>query len=236
MRFIESSQPGFALQLADLPCVVAGLFLMTLDFLTPLSSRAEIYQYVSSNGTVSLTNVPTDPRYRRVDLDSSRLRPSLSERDLAPVISRHSRQHRLHPALLRAVIKAESDFDPMAVSRAGAMGLMQLMPQTAVRLDVRDLFDPDENIGGGAKYLRQLLDRFNGNLPLALAAYNAGEHVVDRYQSLPPINETRQYVHKVLRYYRRFLSREPVAGTSIVSPHAHATQSPPLVFSGPSSR
>lgn len=236
MRLTESAQPGFALQRVGLPYVAAGLLLMTLEFLTPLSSQAEIYQYIDSNGTVSLTNVPTDPRYRRVDLDSSRLRPSLPERELAPVISRHSQQHRLHPALLRAVIKAESDFDPRAVSRAGAMGLMQLMPQTAVRLDVRDLFDPDENIGGGAKYLRQLLDRFHGNLPLALAAYNAGEHVVDRYQSLPPIDETRRYVYKVLRYYRSFLSREPVAGASIVSPRAHATQLPPLVFSGAASR
>jgi soluble lytic murein transglycosylase len=87
---------------------------------------------------------------------------------------------------------------------------MQLMPQTAVRLDVRDMFDPDENVGGGTKYLRQLLDRFHGNLPLALAAYNAGENIVDRYQSLPPIDETRQYVRKVLRYYRTFLVRDGV--------------------------
>ena len=87
---------------------------------------------------------------------------------------------------------------------------MQLMPPTAVRLDVRDMFDPDENVGGGTKYLRQLLDRFHGNLPLALAAYNAGENIVDRYQSLPPIDETRQYVRKVLRYYRTFLVRDGV--------------------------
>ncbi len=220
---------------ADFPHFVAGLLTTALSLFTPLTSLAEVYQYIDGNGTVSLTNVPTDPRYRRVDLDASRLRPSLSERDLAPVISRHSQQHRLHPALLRAVIKAESDFDPTAVSRAGAIGLMQLMPQTAARLEVRDLYDPDENIGGGARYLRQLLDRFHGNLPLALAAYNAGEHLVDRYQSLPPIDETRRYVSKVLRYYRRFLSREQVTGATI-SPHALATRSPTLVFSGVSSR
>lgn len=219
-----------------MPSFVSALFVTMLGLVTSHVSQAEIYQYVDSNGTVSLTNVPTDPRYRRVDPDSSRLRPTLSERDLAPVISRHSRQHRLHPALLRAVIKAESDFDPMAVSRAGAMGLMQLMPQTAVRLDVRDLFDPDENIGGGAKYLRQLLDRFHGNLPLALAAYNAGEHVVDRYQSLPPIDETRHYVRKVLRYYRSFLSGEQRARDPFVTQRGHAIQLPPLVFSGSSSR
>lgn len=227
---------GTAPQRAHFPRIAAGLLVAVLSTVTSVISWAEIYQYIDGNGTVSLSNVPTDPRYRRVDLDASRLRPSLSERELAPVISRHSRQHRLHPALLRAVIKAESDFDPRAVSRAGAIGLMQLMPQTAVRFDVRDLYDPDENVGGGAKYLRQLLDRFHGNLPLALAAYNAGENLVDRYQSLPPIDETRQYVKKVLRYYRGFLSREEIAGAAIVSQHAHATQLPPLVFSGAASR
>lgn len=172
------------------------------------SVQAEIYQYIDAKGTISLTNVPSDARYRRVDIYPNRLHPIMSERELEPVISRFSRQHRLHPALIRAVIKAESDFNPMAVSRAGAVGLMQLMPQTAVRLDVRDLYDPEDNVGGGTKYLRQLLDRFRGNLPLALAAYNAGEHVVDRYRSLPPIDETRQYVRKVLRYYRTFLTRD----------------------------
>jgi soluble lytic murein transglycosylase len=171
-------------------------------------SQAEMYQYVDAKGTISLTNVPSDTRYRRIDLHPNRLHPVLSEEELEPVISRFSRQHQLHPALIRAIIKAESDFDPRAVSRAGAVGLMQLMPQTAVRLEVRDLYDPEDNIGGGTKYLRQLLDRFRGNLPLALAAYNAGERVVDRYRTLPPIDETRQYVRKVLRYYRLFLARD----------------------------
>jgi soluble lytic murein transglycosylase len=170
--------------------------------------HAEIYQYIDAKGTISLTNVPSDARYRRVDLHPNRLHPIISEEELEPVISRFSREHQLHPALIRAVIKAESDFDPRAVSRAGAVGLMQLMPQTAVRLDVRDLYNPEDNIGGGTKYLRQLLDRFRGNLPLALAAYNAGEHVVDRYRTLPPIKETRQYVRKVLRYYRTFLAND----------------------------
>lgn len=170
--------------------------------------HAEIYQYVDAKGTIALTNVPSDARYRRVDLHSNRLHPVMSEQELEPMISRFSREHHIHPALIRAVIKAESDFDPLAVSRAGAVGLMQLMPQTAIRLDVRDLYNPEDNIGGGTKYLRQLLDRFRGNLPLALAAYNAGERVVDRYQALPPINETRRYVRKVLRYYRTFLAND----------------------------
>lgn len=171
-------------------------------------THAEIYQYIDANGTISLTNVPTDLRYRRITTQPNRLHPVLSERELEPMISRYSRQHQLHPALIRAVIKAESGFDPMAVSRAGAIGLMQLMPQTAVRLEVRDLYDPEDNIGGGTKYLRQLLDRFRGNLPLALAAYNSGEHTVDRYRGLPPIDETRQYVRKVIQYYRTFLMND----------------------------
>lgn len=190
-----------------------AIVLVALNLLAGLSlatAQAEIYQYIGANGTISLTNVPSDTRYRKIDVESARFHAILSERELEPVIKRHSFQQQLHPALIRAVIKAESNFDPRAISRAGAIGLMQLMPQTAVRLDVRDMFDPDENVGGGTKYLRQLLDRFHGNLPLALAAYNAGENVVDRYQSLPPIDETRQYVRKVLRYYRTFLVRDGV--------------------------
>jgi Transglycosylase SLT domain len=181
----------------------------SLAFTVP-TTTAEIYQLIGPNGSISLTNVPSDPRYRKIEIESSRLHATLSERELEPVIRRHSSQHQLHPALIRAVIKAESNFDPRAVSRAGAIGLMQLMPQTAVRLDVRDMYDPDDNVGGGTKYLRQLLDRFHGNLPLALAAYNAGENAVDHYQALPPFDETRQYVQKVLRYYRTFLVRDGV--------------------------
>ncbi|MBI4001881.1 MAG: lytic transglycosylase domain-containing protein [Nitrospira defluvii] len=181
--------------------------------LTALPARADVYQYIDANGTISLTNVPNDPRYRRVVSELPRSRSVISDGELEPVIARHSRAHRLHPALIRAVIKTESDFDPLAVSRAGAIGLMQLMPQTAVRLEVRDSYNPDENIGGGTKYLRQLLDRFDGNLPLALAAYNAGEHAVERYQGLPPIAETRQYVKKVLRYYRTFLMNDRLSSS-----------------------
>jgi hypothetical protein len=187
--------------------VMAGIVL--LAFSVP-PAQGEIYQFVGHDGSISLTNVPSDSRYRKVEIESSRLHTTLSEREIEPVIRRHSSQHQLHPALIRAVIKAESNFDPRAVSRAGAIGLMQLMPQTAMRFDVRDMYDPDDNVGGGTKYLRQLLDRFHGNLPLALAAYNAGENAVDRYQALPPFDETRQYVRKVLRYYRTFLVRDGV--------------------------
>jgi soluble lytic murein transglycosylase len=193
----------------------------SLAYSIPTTS-AEIYQFVGRDGSISLTNVPSDSRFRKVEIESSQLHITLSERELEPVIRRHSSQQQLHPALIRAIIKAESNFDPRAVSRAGAIGLMQLMPQTAVRLDVRDMYDPDDNVGGGTKYLRQLLDRFHGNLPLALAAYNAGENVVDRYQALPPFDETRQYVRKVLRYYRTFLVRDGVITERPVSRYAPA--------------
>jgi len=200
----------------------------------PALGHAEIYQFVDANGTISLTNVPTDHRYRRIVTQPNRLHPVLSERELEPMISRYSRQHQLHPALIRAVIKAESGFDPMAVSRAGAIGLMQLMPQTAVRLEVRDLYDPEDNIGGGTKYLRQLLDRFRGNLPLALAAYNSGEHTVDRYRGLPPIDETRQYVKKVIHYYRTFLMNDRTMSGHVIA-SAEPASPQPLPASQPAS-
>lgn len=198
--------------------------------------HAEIYQYIDAKGTISLTNVPSDARYRRIDLHPNRLHPVMSEEELEPMISRFSREYRLHPALIRAVIKAESDFDPRAVSRAGAIGLMQLMPQTAVRLDVRDLYNPEDNIGGGTKYLRQLLDRFRGDLPLALAAYNAGEHVVDRYRTIPPINETRRYVRKVLRYYRIFLAKDLASTGKVIPSSEGATPRPSSVALNPPGR
>jgi soluble lytic murein transglycosylase len=213
---IKRTLIGHRVEIARALVVTASLGLS--PFILPAVPQAEIYQYISPNGTISLTNVPSDGRYRKIDVESARYHAILSERELEPLIKRHSSQQQLHPALIRAVIKAESNFDPRAVSRAGAIGLMQLMPQTAVRLDVRDMFDPDENVGGGTKYLRQLLDRFHGNLPLALAAYNAGETIVDRYQALPPIDETRQYVRKVLRYYRTFLVRDGVITERPVTP------------------
>lgn len=207
------------------------LLLYATLLLTHAPAQAEVYQYIDANGTISLTNVPNDPRYKRVMSELPRSRSVISDRELDPVIARHSRAHRLHPALIRAVIKTESDFDPLAVSHAGAVGLMQLMPQTAMRFDVRDSYNPDENIGGGTKYLRQLLDRFNGNLPLALAAYNAGEHAVERYQGLPPIPETRQYVVKVLGYYRTFLMNARTSSSRAYVPQAPRSQGRGLAHS-----
>lgn len=132
--------------------------------------------------------------------------PSLtaSVEELERAVTRAAQQHRLHPALLFAVMKAESSFNPIVVSKAGAVGLMQLVPETAMRHGVRNLYDTNENVAGGARHLRYLLDRFHGNTRLALAAYNAGERKVDRYKQIPPYKETRHYVQKVISYYRDY--------------------------------
>lgn len=195
-----------------------------------LPASADVYSYVEPDGTIAFTNVPTDPRYRKLRTETPPKRLNLQARDLERIIARHALRYRLEPALLQAVIKAESDFDPAAVSKAGAVGLMQLMPQTAARLDVRNPYDPDDNIAGGARYLRELLDRFRGNLPLTLAAYNAGEQMVERHQGLPPIDETRRYVSKVLRFYQGFRSRE-MPRFRTLTPFSAENRTQPVVFS-----
>ncbi len=125
----------------------------------------------------------------------------LSE-NLSAAIDRLARRQNLDPGLVRAVIRVESDFDARAVSSRGARGLMQLMPSTARQLGVHNVFDPVQNVRGGTEYLRRMIDRFDGNLELGLASYNAGPGAVDRYGGVPPFRETTRYIHKVLRAYR----------------------------------
>lgn len=125
------------------------------------------------------------------------------------LINQAAEAHGIDPALVMAVIRAESNFDPEAVSHRGAQGLMQLMPATAAELGVEDAFDPEDNINAGVKYLRELLNRFDDDLRLALAAYNAGSRYVHRYRGVPPFRATRQFIDKVFLYRARF-----EAGTS----------------------
>jgi soluble lytic murein transglycosylase-like protein len=184
--------------------------LMILATSTPtVLADAEIYRYVSPNGTVYMTNVPSDATFAPV-MGKGRYHASISDRELEDAVARYAGEYRLSPALLLAVIKAESDFNPTVISKAGAVGLMQLIPETAIRHGVRNLYDTRENIAGGAKHLRYLLDRFHGNIRLALAAYNAGERKVDRYRQIPPFKETRTYVKKVMGFYRDYRSSATV--------------------------
>lgn len=171
---------------------------------------ADIYRYVSSNGTISMTNVPSDRRF--VPVTGKRTyHASVPDQELEDAVARYAQQYRLSPALLMAVMKAESDFNPTVISKAGAVGLMQLVPETAIRHGVRNLYDVRENIAGGAKHLRYLLDRFHGNIRLALAAYNAGERKVDRYRQIPPFKETRTYVKKVMGFYRDYRASQSMS-------------------------
>jgi soluble lytic murein transglycosylase len=164
---------------------------------------ADIYQYVDKRGTIHFTNVPTNTRYKLFRQEKNRLAMVETTR-YDGLIKEISRRYDVHPALVKAVIKAESGFDPNAVSKKGAQGLMQLMPETVYDLKVYDPFHPRDNINGGVKFLKQLMSRFNNNLPLTLAAYNAGPEVVAKYEDIPPYEETQHYVRKVLRYFDRY--------------------------------
>jgi hypothetical protein len=170
------------------------------------AATAETFRFVDTDGTVHVTNAPTDPRYQRMG------RPSGTDRgwlrlpvpDLAPYaqeVREAAERHGVPEALIAAVIRVESGFNAQAVSRKGARGLMQLMPGTASMLGVRDSFDPRQNIDGGVRHLRGLIDRFGNDLKLALAAYNAGEQAVANYRGIPPYAETRDYVAKVLNLF-----------------------------------
>jgi soluble lytic murein transglycosylase-like protein len=168
------------------------------------AARADIYRYIDASGVMHFTNVPTSSKYR---LYISERRASIDTKRLTrydPVIKEASRRHAVPMPLLKAVIKAESDYNPKAVSKAGAMGLMQIMPQNFKEFNLQHPFDPRENIMAGTRYLKALMEHFPGKLGLALAAYNAGPEVVDRHQAIPPYPETVDYVSRVLQYYHDF--------------------------------
>ena len=199
------------------PQSVLGLILLAA---LPVA-RADIFAFTDGSGVTHYSNVPTDPRYVRVleapaepgkPTPAAEVAPAgdwrLRAATFMPLINSAAQRASVQPALLRAVIAVESAYNPRAVSRAGAQGLMQLHPKTALRYGVGDAFDPEQNLRGGATYLSDLLRRYDNNLELVLAAYNAGEDAVDRYGGhIPPYRETRAYVPAVLRLYKQFLLR-----------------------------
>jgi soluble lytic murein transglycosylase-like protein len=199
--------------------VLASLYLLGSGVCA--DARGNIYAYTAADGSVSLSNVPSDSRYRTFVFERNKSADpspvpepgrqpltgaSKAKYDL--MVEEVARVHGLEGALLHAVISVESQYNPRAVSRKGAAGLMQLMPATARRYGVSDSFDPAQNLHGGAKYLRDLLTLFNSDVSLALAAYNAGENAVIRHGNrIPPFRETRNYVPRVLDYYRQYRVR-----------------------------
>ena len=171
--------------------------------LTPPAFASSLYRRVDEEGVTHFTNAPTDPRFKQVGGLSGTAQgwfrlPEVVRTRYSQEIREIAARHRVDADLVEAVIRVESAFNPRAVSNKGAQGLMQLMPRTASALGVRNVFDPYQNIEGGVRHLRYLLDRYPGNVPLALAAYNAGEKAVDQYHGIPPYGETTQYVQKIL--------------------------------------
>ncbi len=201
--------------------VVSALLLQVLHGVTAPPAGADIFLKRDRYGVLHFTNVPTDKGYqvmmrepaaapRPGGIGSSGATGSsfmVDSRAFDPIIAEVAGRYQMDRALVKAVIKAESGFQPRAVSRKGARGLMQLMPETALLHGVRNIHEPSQNIEGGVQHLRMLLDRYRGNVPLALAAYNAGEQAVDQHGGIPPFPETRDYVWRVLQFRQQYLQQ-----------------------------
>lgn len=178
------------------PVLIFSLLLILLPDVR--EGRCDIYRHVDADGIVHFTDRPTTSEF-----SFFRKQRTLAG-GIEDAIRHYAAMFRLEEALVKAVIKAESNFNPQLVSHKGAVGMMQLMPETARYLDVQNLTDPGENIRGGTHYLRMMLDQFGGDLELALAAYNAGPTAVRRYSGIPPYEETRNYVVRVKKYLEQY--------------------------------
>lgn len=181
---------------------------MLFIFTGILYSHADIYKYVDEEGVLHFTNVPTSSGYKLFMRENPSKKTNIySSSKYDHLISEASIKHGVSFNLLKALIKVESNFNPKAVSKAGAMGLMQIMPGNFDALKITNPFNPRENILGGTLYLKQLIIRFDGKLPLALAAYNAGPNTVERYKRIPPIKETENYVKKIMTSHYLYKNR-----------------------------
>ncbi|MBT9613680.1 MAG: lytic transglycosylase domain-containing protein [Burkholderiales bacterium] len=187
---------------------------------SPLVAHADIYGYTDEAGTLVLSDVKQDNRYALLLQTEIAKNPALAlplvggrinwanQKRYAALVAQTAQTYQLDEALLHALISTESGYEPGALSKKGAIGLMQVMPGTGKRYGARDLHDPTQNIVAGARYLRDLLRQFNNDLSLALAAYNAGENAVLRYgKRIPPYRETQQYVPRVLALYKKFQAK-----------------------------
>ncbi len=194
-----------------------SLLLPLISLLSPNAVAADIYSKRDRYGVLHFTNVPTDKSFKIMMRDPVGVRASgfsagrvggaADARKYDPIIAEVAGRYRVEQALVKAVIKAESAFRTDAISPKGARGLMQLMPETALRHNVCNVHEPADNIRGGVQHLRMLLDRYDGNVVKAIAAYNAGEEAVDRYGGVPPYQETREYVWRVLQFRQHFLQQ-----------------------------
>jgi len=176
-------------------------------FFSFISAQADIYRFKDENGVWHFTNVRSDRRYR-LYIKTGSLKGKQYIRDYDTIIQRAAQQFGVETHLIKSIIMAESSFDPNAISKSGAQGLMQLMPPTANDMEVHNPFDPEENIFGGTKYLSLLLKKFNQDKKLAIAAYNVGPSVVAHSNSVPLIPQTRRFVTKVMKYYSEFKKQE----------------------------
>ncbi len=195
--------------------------LLGVLLLAPATTAAAVYRYIDKQGRVYFTDKPEHSGYRKLvqtwkgwrepSFDARQFRAN--QRRFAPLLAEVAREQSLPDALVHAVVTAESAYDPDALSSAGAVGLMQLMPATARRFGVTNRNNPRDNVTGGTRYLRVLIDLFGNDLRLALAAYNAGENAVIRHgRKVPPYPETQRYVRKVLDYYRKYRDEGVPAG------------------------
>ncbi|HEY0512046.1 MAG TPA: lytic transglycosylase domain-containing protein [Thermoanaerobaculia bacterium] len=195
---------------------LAWVVLALSPALAPAATSGDVRVVVGSSGRKVILNENLTQRARRL---STRL-ADLPDQRLEPMIARHSDAQNLDPKLVRALIQAESGYNVKALSNKGAIGLMQLMPDTASELNIHDPFDPDQNIKGGTMYLRRMLDHFAGKVELAIAAYNAGPGAVEKHGGIPPFAETRDYVQRVLALWRGAELSLPAA-TSMLLPGNH---------------